>query len=137
MILGHYYYANNLAKMRALLQGSSKKYATKSKTKTSEFDCWLDSFILGDVYVLGFGFDLSELDLWWLLNRKKLERADHGKVYFYEPRSATFDEKLELLRLMDVEILDCGFDKDDDDLRDYKPFYNAAIQDIQERIAKD
>ena len=72
-----------------------------------------------------------------VLNRKKLERADHGKVYFYEPRSATFDEKLELLRLMDVEILDCGFDKGDDDLRDYKPFYNAAIQDIQERIAKD
>lgn len=137
MILGHYYYANNLAKMRALLQGSSKRYATKSKTKTSEFDCWLDSFILGNVYVLGFGFDLSEFDFWWLLNRKKLEKADHGKVYFYEPRPAAFDEKLELLRLMDVEILDCGFDKGNDDLRDYKPFYNAAIQDIQERIAKD
>ena len=137
MILGHYYYANNLAKMREVLQGSSKRYATKAKMKILEFDSWLDTFILGDVYVLGFGFDLSEFDLWWLLNRKKLEKAEHGKVYFYEPRTAAFNEKLELLRLMDVEILDCGFDKGDNEFSDYKPFYNAAIQDIQERIAKD
>lgn len=135
MILGHYYYGNNLAKMRAILQGSSKKHPIK--TDISEFDCWLDSFILGDVYVLGFGFDLSEFDLWWLLNRKKLEKADHGKVYFYQPRTAGFDEKLELLKLMDVEILDCGFAESYGRPCDYRAFYNAAIQDIQERIAKD
>ena len=137
MILGHYYYANNLAKMRALLQGSSKRYATRSKTKTSKFDCWLDSFILGDVYVLGFGFDWSELDLWWLLNRKKLENANHGKVYFYEPSTVGFNEKQKLLKLMDVEILDCNFVESYGRPCDYKAFYNAAIQDIQERIAKD
>lgn len=134
MILGHYYYANNLAKMRALLQGSSKRYATKSKTKTSEFDCWLDSFILGNVYVLGFGFDWSELDLWWLLNRKKLENANHGKVYFYEPSTVGFNEKQELLKLMDVEILDCGFAESYGRPCDYKAFYNAAIQDIKKNI---
>ena len=134
MILGHYYYANNLAKMRAVLQGSSKRYAMRSKTKTSEFDCWLDSFILGDVYVLGFGFDLSEFDLWWLLNRKKLENANHGKVYFYEPSTVGFNEKQELLELMDVEIHDCGFSESYGRPCDYKAFYNAAIQDIRKNI---
>ena len=44
---------------------------------------WLDYFILGDVYSLGFGFDTSEMDLWWLLCRKKRERADHGELYFF------------------------------------------------------
>lgn len=136
MILGHYYYANNLAKMRAILQGSSKRYATKIKTNISEFDCWLDTFILGDVYVLGFGFDLSEFDLWWLLNRKKLEKANHGKVYFYQPRTAGFDEKMELLKLMNVEILDCGFTKSDCELCGYKAFYNAAIHDIKQKLER-
>ena len=136
MILGHYYYANNLAKMRALLQGSSKRYAARSKTKTSKFDCWLDSFILGDVYVLGFGFDWSELDLWWLLNRKKLENANHGKVYFYEPSTVGFNEKQELLKKMDVEIIDCGFVESYGRPCDYKAFYNAAIQDIKKKIER-
>ena len=45
--------------------------------------------------------------------------------------------KLELLKLMNVEILDCGFAESCDNPCDYQAFYNAAIQDIQERIAKD
>ena len=64
----------------------------------------MDAFILGDVYILGFGFDLSEFDLWWLLNRKFNEKADHGHVYYLEPKSPVLDEKLELLKLLEVEV---------------------------------
>ena len=138
MVLGHYFYGNTVARMKAYLEQYGGLYSHYQKQgQDKPLRSWLDAFILGDVYVLGFGFDLSEFDLWWLLNRKKLEKADHGKVYFYQPHTAAFDEKLELLKLMDVEILDCGFAESGDSPCDYKAFYNEAIQDIQERIAKD
>lgn len=138
MVLGHYFYGNTVARMKAYLEQYGGLYSHYQKQgQNKPLRNWLDGFIMGDVYVLGFGFDLSEFDLWWLLNRKKLEKADHGKVYFYQPCTAGFDEKLELLKLMDVEILDCGFAESGDSPCDYKAFYNVAIQDIQERIAKD
>ena len=138
MVLGHYFYGNTVARMKAYLEQYGGLYSHYQKQgQDKPLRSWLDAFIMGDVYVLGFGFDLSEFDLWWLLNRKKLEKADHGKVYFYQPCTAGFDKKLELLKLMDVEILDCGFAESGDSPCDYKAFYNAAIQDIQERIAKD
>ena len=138
MVLGHYFYGNTVARMKAYLEQYGGLYSHYQKQgQDKPLRSWLDAFIMGDVYVLGFGFDLSEFDLWWLLNRKKLEKADHGKVYFYQPHTAAFDEKLELLKLLNVEILDCGFTESCDNPCDYKAFYNAAIQDIQERIAKD
>lgn len=138
MVLGHYFYGNTVARMKAYLEQYGGLYSHYQKQgQDKPLRSWLDAFIMGDVYILGFGFDLSEFDLWWLLNRKKLEKADHGKVYFYQPRTAGFDEKLELLKLMDVEILDCGFAESYGRPCDYKAFYNAVIQDIQERITKD
>lgn len=138
MVLGHYFYGNTVARMKAYLEQYGGLYSHYQKQGQDKPLCsWLDAFIMGDVYVLGFGFDLSEFDLWWLLNRKKLEKADHGKVYFYQPHTAAFDEKLQLLKLMNVETLDCGFAESCDNPCDYQAFYNAVIQDIQERITKD
>lgn len=137
MVLGHYFYGNTVARMKAYLEQYGGLYSHYQKQgQDKPLRSWLDTFILGDVYVLGFGFDLSEFDLWWLLNRKKLEKADHGKVYFYQPRTAGFDEKLELLKLMEVEILDCGFAESYDRPCDYKAFYNAAIQDIKQKLER-
>ena len=135
MVLGHYFYGNTVARMKAYLEQYGGLYSHYQKQGQSKpLRSWLDAFILGDVYVLGFGFDLSELDLWWLLNRKKLENANHGKVYFYEPSTVGFNEKQELLKLMGVKIIDCGFAESYGRPCDYKAFYNAAIQDIEKNI---
>lgn len=129
MILGHYYYSDQVAKMKDYLTKYGSSYQQRQVPNQSQpLYSWLDSFILGNVYVLGFGFDVSELDLWWLLGRKKREKANHGKVYFYEPRREGFQEKDELLKLYDVELRDCGFQASG---VDYKIFYKAAIEDIQ------
>lgn len=88
MILGHYWYGKLLYKIIEESEKNKDHYTRNQKEeKPTELNSWMDSFILGDVYVLGFGFGLSEVDLWWLLNRKQRERAEHGKVYFYELRS--------------------------------------------------
>ncbi len=141
MILGHYWYGKLLHKIIEKSEKNKNHYALSQKEgKPIELNSWTDFFILGDVYVLGFGFGLSEVDLWWLLNRKQRERAEHGKTYFYELRSEKQREKTELLKLMDAEVLDLGFSDTEktapDGKPDYKAFYQAAINDIRRKMAK-
>ena len=36
----------------------------------SKIDAWVDTFFFTDVHIIGFGYDLSEIDLWWILNKR-------------------------------------------------------------------
>ncbi len=136
MILGHYYYANLLGRMTEYLSKNSNRYEHLYRSeKVLELRSWIDSFILGDVYILGFGFDLSEFDLWWLLNRKKRERAPHGRVYFFDTYDEKSDVRNELLKTLGVEIMDLGIRKppENDSSRNevYIDFYNKALERIK------
>ncbi len=139
MILGHYWYGNQLCRVKDLVNDRKslyKDYITSGKPLARE--SWVDSFILGDIYVLGFGYDVSEFDLWWLLNRKVRENAQTGTVYFYEPESEQNKEKTELLRLMKVEVINLGRKQSNDTNIefDFQEFYVEAIADIQDRLRK-
>ncbi|HIT73388.1 MAG TPA: hypothetical protein IAD10_06990, partial [Candidatus Fimicola cottocaccae] len=81
---------------------------------------------------LGFGFGFTEFDLWWLLNRKKREKVETGKIYFYmlKHEAEANYEKLELLKLLGV--IPVIFEEE----YTYPNFYNEAINDIQNRILK-
>ena len=108
MVIGHYLYVNLVSKWKEKLNERDQAYKNFDQTKPS--GCWLDSFIMGNVYVLGFGFDFSELDLWWLINRKKREKAQpHGKVIFYTPENKSEAAKYALLNAYGVEIRHLGF----------------------------
>lgn len=134
MIIGHYYYGSLLNRYISFLKQRGNAYKTHQDNGVPLVQkSWIDSFIMGDVYVLGFGFDRSEMDLWWLLNRKFTEKADTGTLYFYQPKSRQFDEKTELMKVYGAEIVDCGFDYDED--MDFKPFYRKAIEDIRSRMS--
>lgn len=142
MILGHYYYATLLHRIMDYVDKNSRYYAYRQQHRKDQLiQSWLDSFLLGDVYVLGFGMDFSELDIWWLLNRKKREDAVHGKVFFYEPGGDHFNEKAELLKLLGVEVVHCGVTTPKGTPEEkniaYREFYLKAIQDIQNRVAKN
>ena len=135
MILGHYYYGNQLCGIKKLLSGRADSYrARQSEGKDAEIKSWIDAFILGNVYVLGFGMDVSELDIWWLLNRKKREKAEHGGVFFYEPYDKKQFGKYQLLRQLQGKHSDLGWNKAGMKKEDYKAFYDDAIADIEERI---
>jgi hypothetical protein len=104
MVLGHYYYGELLYKIKNYVANKSRRYFFNERDNVeTHIRSWIDAFILGDVYVLGYGFDIAEIDLWWLLNRKFKEKADHGSVYFFEPKvhseNGEIDEKLELLKV--------------------------------------
>lgn len=132
-MLGHYYYGKLLGKYQKELEKSgNEQYKRQQEGKPVLQDSWLDAFIMGDVYVLGFGFDFSEMDLWWLLNRKKRENAGHGRVYFYEPSYGN-ELKESLLDVYDVNVIDLGFRTKMNDAG-YKIFYDAAIDHISRTV---
>ncbi len=131
IILGHDYYGRLLNKYQSeFAERKDKQFMHQKEGKDPIMNSWLDAFIMGDVHVLGFGYDLSEFDLWWLLSRKKRENAECGKVYFYEP-SFGKEMKHELMRAYGVKVSDLGFDSEK---VDYKAFYEKAIEHICNKI---
>ena len=158
MVIGHYMYINLVSKWRDKLINRNKQYMNWDFSKPS--DCWLDSFVLGNVYILGLGMDYSEMDLWGLIKRKKREKAEpHGKVIYYEPHTPGNETKYALLKAYDVEIRDLGYrlldipdeevcDKDQEkemakrnEIREsnqesYRWFYKDAIIDIQKDLSR-
>ncbi len=138
MLIGHYYYGNMLAKIRRYLQKVGNHYKNVQESGSSpSVNSWIDAFIMNDVYVLGFGYDFAEMDMWWLLERKNRENAVHGKVYFYEPYSEDVALKHELLRCYgaDANTLDVKISKDNKDVgQKYFDFYKLAMEDIRKRI---
>jgi len=140
-ILGHYYYGNLLFKIRDYCNDNcNKKCVVNMKDGKFNINSWIDAFILGDVYILGFGFGLSEFDLWWLLNRRKRKRNNSGDMFFYEPEHVIFNEKADLLSIFDVESVHCGMKKQINDKGkehfpgDYREFYKAALDDIEMKM---
>lgn len=140
MIIGHYYYGIYLSHMMKYLEKRHGFYSHDHYG--SDIRGWLDSFIKGNVYILGQGLDFSEFDLWWLINRKKRENGCHGKIYYYtcdlDPENNRHMEKKELLRLLDVEVIDMRdmFKErlDVDSNQGYLDFYEHALEVIKEQI---
>ena len=140
IILGHYLYGK-------LLQNYDKHFSARADEQRKRqqngqpplLESWLDAFIMGDVYILGFGSYFSEWDFWWLLNRKKRERARHGKTVFYAPKHAQDTVKHELLKVYGVDVRNLGFDEDTltcagkayDRSAFFRAFCHAAIEDMQ------
>lgn len=131
IILGHYNYGALLRRMQEVIGSrENMQYCLEAQGKPPIMESWLDAFIMGDVYILGFGFDFSEFDLWWLLDRKQREKASHGTVRFYSP-SAGNEIKFMLLETYGVKTECFGFQKQKPD---YAAFYKEAINDIRARI---
>lgn len=130
MILGAYYYGNLLGKMIGVNKKRGNYYSQPSGDPP-KIRSWTDAFILGDVYILGFGMGFAESDMWWLLNRKKREGGKVGKTYFYElkPKDGINRAKMDLLELMNVEVIYKSVSGNN-----WKSVYEWAIGDIEKRL---
>lgn len=127
VILGHYYYGRLLGRcIKELEDRGNMQQKLQERGEKPKIKSWLDAFIMGDVYVLGFGYNFSEMDMWWLLNRKKREKAHHGKTVFYTPYCED-EAKLALLQVYGVEVKTLAHKSKNPD---YPTFYQDAIDDI-------
>ncbi len=83
IVLGHDRYGRLLKRIIEVCEELDYRKIQKEDAKRS-FTSWPELFLFGDIYVIGFGFEQCEFDLWWLLKRKQRERYADGTVYFYD-----------------------------------------------------
>ncbi len=131
MVLGHYYYGNLLSVIQQRIPHilSSLSISTK-KDISFQPKSWIDYFMLGNVYIVGFGMEFSEMDIWWMVNCKRRRFYDFGKIVYYEPKCNETQNrsKCELARAYKIEMPDLEFDGN------YMKYYDCVIRDIKKRI---
>lgn len=135
IVLGHLYYGNLLSCCRDYLVNTAPpRFAMRRGRKILS---WVDAFMLGDVYTIGFGYDFSEMDLWWLLNCKKMVPPQTGgTLYYYRPgKPKPFDVKSALMHDYGAQLVSFGdIEPVQDRTEYYRGFYQRAIADIEKRI---
>lgn len=73
---------------------------------------WVELFFNTNVYIAGFGMDFSEIDIWWLLNKRarfKLETSEirNDIIYLYNKDYENRTNKPELFTALDVFGITC------------------------------
>ena len=127
MVMGQFYYGKLLSEVIARANSVNSEYRGKEKNGLSfRPKSWVDYFLIGDVYIMGFGLDLSESDIWWLLSFKK-SAFENSSVIFYDPNK---DLRKELL-------LDCYDVKIQTERKgrqktiDYVAYYQSILQKLK------
>ena len=126
MVIGHYNYGKLLAKIQQYVSKLMARYKMCiSKGSDIEKFNWVDYFLLSDVYIVGLGMDLSEMDLWWLINCKKRHFKDKKTVLY---KLDIKKEEEMLAEAYGVEVVKYVNKKDD-----YKTYYKWICDDIRKR----
>ena len=123
MVLGHYYYGKLMSKFPKLTADFLRRYTSHCKDKTPFVPkSWIDYFLLGDIYFVGFGLGFDETDIWWLLNWRKLHMNSVSKAYFFEARDIKneMDQKAKfwMADTFDINVSNVFFEE-----KDYKNYY--------------
>lgn len=130
IVLDHYAYGKLLKKIQEHTKNIIKRFTNSNYQMVS----WIDYFLVGDVHILGFKFDLAEVDLWWLLSFKS-RHFQFAKTYFYCMEEELEPEKKIMLQTYNVEIIDPRKSKSAPEgvinqSGNYKEFYESAIEEI-------
>lgn len=153
IVIGYNHYCGTVAKISDYLKGNYKwKTGKGSELKIpsmldrlqnadNQIYSWIDHIFMSDVYIVGLGLDYSEIDLWWLLDRRqRMVRGDgvmkqNRIVYFFtkELRNLS-DGELAKVGLLDRMGVQCRFTS----ITPSKPKeYMLAYQEIVKMIYED
>ncbi len=128
MVLSYYSYAKSLSLLTKYNKDLENKLFESQDNKTNHrCKCWLDYFLLGNVWSVGFGLDVSEFDVWWAIERKSRERADHGffKAYFDGVEKDDCPQKILL------DAMKCKYRFYPVKKKYYQAMYKKIIEDIK------
>lgn len=127
MIIGHYYYGKLIAKAQKYLAVHMASYKSFVYGKTDYMpNSWLDYFMLGDIYIIGLGMDLSEMDLWWLVNYKK-RHFPHTKITLFKPDIKSAERML--AEAYQIEVSEDGLCENA-----YKDYYQWVYEQMEELL---
>ena len=84
MIIGHYYYGRLLSRIQTYTAETIRRYKIAEQRGDLFYPrSWVDYVLFGNVFIVGQGMAQSEMDLWWLMDCKKL--YGKGTVVLYKP----------------------------------------------------
>lgn len=121
IMLGQDKYSNSLSK---IINYSEKNI----KIPVKNFMSWIDLFFTTDVHIIGFRFDFSEIDLWWIINyRAKLKFVNkyriENKIVFHVKRNTNEKKMLNyknINRLLDShDVIVKEYDESYDEIYKY------------------
>lgn len=97
--LGFDQYCGSLSKLNTYIKGEYKSSQNSNigqksiqekciNKKLRDYGSWAELFFFSNIYILGFGMDFAEIDIWWLLNKRariKLEspKLIKNKIIYY------------------------------------------------------
>ena len=87
IMLGLDHYCGSIAKIKSYIYGdylfnTQKVMPIRDKLHNqNQFDSisWVELFFSHDIHIIGFSLDFSEIDIWWLLNKRA--RMLHDKLF--------------------------------------------------------
>jgi len=134
IMLGLDHYCGSVSKLDAYVKGRYKYkkekrrtavVSMKNKLENNDFcnTSWVDLFFSTNVHIVGFSLDYSEMDIWWVLNKRARILAGnsaYNNVYFYSDNID--DEKRELLESFKVTVVETEVDNGD-----YSSMYKNVI----------
>lgn len=127
MILGHYYYGKLLSKMQQYVSSLiARAKANNARGQDLKIRSWMDYFMLGDVYIVGLGMALSEMDLWWLVNCKK-RHFTGTNVILYKPDIK--QEEILLAEAYGIKVETNGLVNND-----YKAYYEWVYRELTQKL---
>lgn len=122
--LGLDQYCGTIGKIDAYLKGNYfyKEANIEKKLKSMQnkllgkdpFDSvsWIELFYNTDVHIVGFGLDYSEIDIWWILNKRQRDNAVkllpiENTIYYYDiiPQNDNQQAKHDLLKTFGVKLV--------------------------------
>lgn len=123
--LGFDQYCGALAKLSDYLKGhyESKRGISCNtsmieKCETNKFDglSWVELFFNTNVYIVGFGMDFSEIDIWWILNKRiriknQVSQIQNEIYYLYNEQYDNKEDIFEALKAFQVRCI--GRNSDD------------------------
>ncbi|WP_026497777.1 hypothetical protein [Butyrivibrio sp. WCD2001] len=131
LVLSYYSYAKSVSLLQQYNRDKlgNNLYQKQIQDERHLCRCWLDYFIMGNVWSVGLGLDVSEFDIWWAIERKARENASHGKFKAYLDRMVEEKPQAVLLDAMDMEYEIYPVSNGN-----FLEMYQKAYADIQQEI---
>ena len=118
IMLGFDHYCGSLSKIEDYVKGNFElagervpSMAQKLKMEEKpDLYSWVDLFFFSDVHIIGLELAYEEMDLWWILNkRRRMKQKGDVEIsnrIIYYPVSDVSRDKRQLLNGFDVEVSD-------------------------------
>lgn len=147
IMLGFDQYCGSLSRIERYVNGNLELIKNKNRVDSiarklkdyqenkviKPFDSWIDLFFFSDVHIIGLDLRYEEMDLWWIINRRRRMRRKgsvtiDNHIYYY-PVAEISKDKIDLLKGSDVEVVELN------DKGTYLQRYNTQFDEMIKRMS--